>query len=136
MQISTAIRPSKHKYVCYGAFVLLVLVLGAALGLGAGALVLCLVLALVLVWSDNIKPKPVYLLSQNSDELWQAKVTTANGQALWQFYVNGLHDFGFCVVLDGFVAEPMNKHLRWVLFKDTMDFEDYCTLQALARFSV
>lgn len=135
MYISAPIRPSKQKYLVYGGFVLTVFVLSLALGLGVGYLLLCVASAIALFWSEGLKPKPVYLLSpQGSDDLWQASVATADKQVLWQFYVNKLDDFGICVVLQGFVAEPINKHIRWVIFKDMMDFESYRTLRALARF--
>lgn len=132
MRLSASIRPSRQKFIAYGGFVLMVFGLSAAMGFGLWQYVFCGVLAVGLFWSETLKPRPVYLVS--GDELWQAKVTTTQQEQLWQFYVHQLHDFGWCVVLDGYVTEPNNKHIRWVFINDMMNFDDYCTLRALARF--
>lgn len=132
MHIDTALYPSKYRLMLMAVFVLLVVVFGVALGLGMWQwAVFGLVLMGVAFWLHS-QNTPVHLVS--SDGLWQVLMRTPRQDELWQMDVHNLSDLGVCIVIDGDVVVPMERSVRFVIFKDMMDVNDYRKLRVLARF--
>lgn len=130
--IDTALSLSKYRLMLGAVFVLLVVGLGVALGLGVWQwAVFGLVLVLVVFWTYS-QNTPVHLVS--SDGLWQVLVRTPRQDELWQMDVHRLSDLGVCIVIDGTAVEPMERAVRFVIFLDMMDRDDYRKLRVMARF--
>lgn len=110
----------------------LVAVLGAALGLGWWQwAVFGLVLIGVGFWITSYN-RLLHLVS--SDDLWECLMATYRQEEVWQVRVSGLRDLGFCVVIDGMAIEPVSQSVRFVIFADMLDGDDYRRLRAMARF--
>ncbi len=135
IHLDAKIVPSYAYYIAIILFVAVLIVLGLALKLVWWHFLVVAGLLTILLWSEKGKPKLCHLVSAWSDDmLWQAMVSTYRQQELWQFYVNGLDDYGLCVVLECYVVEPMTQKIRFVVVQDMMADEDYRRLRALARF--
>lgn len=132
MHFDAPIYPSKYRLVLMVGFVFLVAVLGVALGLGWWQwAVFGLVLIGVGFWITSYN-RLLHLVS--SDDLWECLIATYRQEEVWQVRVSSLRDLGFCVVIDGMAIEPVSQSVRFVIFADMLDGDDYRRLRAMARF--
>ncbi len=134
--IDVPVDTSIISVLMVGAVVLAVAVLSLAVGLSWWQWLMAVALGGGLIASYRTKPRLCHLVSPKADGVWQCLVETYQGQQLWQGRLCGACDYGFCVVLDFEMDEPMPTLVRWAVFADSMDDEAYRRLKLLTAFMI
>lgn len=132
MHIDSPIYFSIYRLFVMAVFVLMVVVLATGLLTALWQWVVLAVLVVSVCIFVITNHQLLHIVS--SDKLWECLVRTARQNELWQVRIDKMVDYGFCVVLDGTSVEPMTQSVRFVIFKDMLNDDDYRKLRVMARF--
>lgn len=130
--IDARVHASKYQLLLMVGFVLLVGILGVASHLRVWQWAAFAVMVAILAYWQLGQNRLLHLVSD--DELWECLIDTYKNEQIWQVDVHTLVDFGWCVMLKGWVVEPMQQSVRFVIFADMMDEDMYRRLKVMARF--
>lgn len=123
-----------RKLILFGLMAIIA-VLGLRLGLVWWHYGLLLVILGFLLWSDAYRVRIVHLVSPvGCDKIWQCKVETLQGEELWQAELLEAYDYGLCMALTMAIKEPKQEKVRWLIFADMMDKDDFRRLKLLTAF--
>lgn len=132
MRLDSPIHTSYYRYGLWGVFLLSLLILAIAGGLHWWQNLITSVVFVVLIYSELTKPDLLHIVSNDGE--WQFLVHTSLGDELWRGQVLIMDDFGLCVVLRVNVELPTPKTVKWVIFQDMLEMNDYRQLRSMSRF--
>lgn len=133
-RLDTPICHSWYKKILFGLVIAVTLILMNAINVAVGAYVVLMAAGLTLWWIDTQKIALRHIAQTHDDKLWQFLVATHRGNQLWQGRIVHMTDCPYYVVLDVDVIEPKACHMRWTIFKDSVDMDCFRRLKALSRF--